>query len=330
MKKITTILILITFIGSPFFTFAQTQNNQGQTNTQTTTNTSQAQAYRDGSSSTGGSGGASSAAGGLGSCALGSMLSDFVKGQVSGAVSSMTSEEVPTNPVDLTNKETGGSLGVSWDAIGYCLINSIIEYIGTSTVAWINSGFQGNPVFVDDPGQFFSDIADIEAGNFLGEISSGYLCSAIESPVKINLSNNYNSRISPHSQRGQCTFSGISGNLESFIAGDSFSWEDMISYTSNPYNNAFGATIYGQIELDERIANAVGKESQLLAWGRGFLSFTDPETGKISSPGSVIEQQLNDRLGSPQRRLEMADEFDEIVNALVNQLIKIAISEVTQ
>ena len=64
-------------------------------------------------------------------------------------------------------------------------------------------------------------------------------------------------------------------------------------------------------------------------WGRGFLSFKDPETGEITSPGTIIEKQVNQRLGSGERRLEIADEFDEIVNALINQLIKIALSEVT-
>jgi hypothetical protein len=320
MKKITSILILVVLMASPLHVFAQTTTNN--------LNTTQAAGARNGATSTS-SGSADSAAGGLGSCAVGSMLSNVVQSQVSGLISSVTEQtEVPTNPVDITNKETGGVLGVSWDAIGFCLINSIIEYIGTATVQWINSGFQGNPVFVENPEQFFADVADIEAGNFLGEISSGYLCGPIQSPVRINLANSYNNRISPYSQRGQCTFSGISGNLDQFISGQSGNWQDFISY-QRPQNNTYGATVSAQLELDKRIAQAINTESQLLAWGRGFLSFKDPETGEISSPGSVIEQQLNDRLGSGQRRLEIADEFDEIVNALVNSLIKIAISEVT-
>ena len=114
------------------------------------------------------------------------------------------------------------------------------------------------------------------------------------------------------------------------MSGENFSWDDWMSYTQNPYNNPFGATIYGQIELNKRIASSLGIQSTLLDWGGGFFSSKDPKTGEIRTPGSVIEKQLNDRLGSGQRRLEIADEFDEVVNALVNQLIKIAISEVTQ
>ncbi len=71
-------------------------------------------------------------------------------------------------------------------------------------------------------------------------------------------------------------------------------------------------------------------QSTLLGWGRGFLSHTDPATGKITSPGSVIEGQVNQRLFSGESRIQIADEFDEVVNALVNSLIKIAIHEATQ
>ncbi len=48
----------------------------------------------------------------------------------------------------------------------------------------------------------------------------------------------------------------------------------------------------------------------------------DPDAGKIQTPGSVIEKQLNEALGSGQRRLEVADEIDEIVGALFSQLMK--------
>jgi hypothetical protein len=109
-----------------------------------------------------------------------------------------------------------------------------------------------------------------------------------------------------------------------------FNWADWQQYTQDPYNNPYGATLGGQVQLDNRIAQSLGIQSKLLDWGGGFLSSKDPVTGDITSPGSTIEKQVNERLGSGQRRLEMADEFDEIVNALVNQLVKVAIDKMTQ
>lgn len=56
--------------------------------------------------------------------------------------------------------------------------------------------------------------------------------------------------------------------------------------------------------------------------------FTSTEFGQdcqIVTPGSVIEDQLNEALGSGQRRLEAADEINEIVDALFSQLINQAL-----
>jgi len=266
---------------------------------------------------------------GLGSCVGASGVASYVTSLVGSLVGGLT--EVPTADNSLRGKSTGTAITgfVSWDQVGYCLVNSVIESIGAATVQWINSGFEGNPVFVQDPAQFFGDIADAEAGAFLGEISGGFLCEPIRNIVRVNIAQQYNNSISPYASRGQCTFSGISGNLDQFMSGETFSWDDWLSYTQNPNNNPVGATLYGNIELNNRIASKIGVNSKLLEWGRGFLSHTDPETGLITSPGSLIEGQLNQRLFNGESRISMADEFDEVVNALVNQLVKVAINEVT-
>ena len=44
--------------------------------------------------------------------------------------------------------------------------------------------------------------------------------------------------------------------------------------------------------------------------------------GPTKTPGSVIESQLSNVLGSGLRQLELADEFDEMVGALVGQMVK--------
>jgi hypothetical protein len=281
-----------------------------------------------GTTGAGRQGGLSGAATGGASCLTASgasqAIQNYVSTQVGGILDSMT--ETPVSDGKQRAKDTGIALLPSWDSIGYCLVNSVIEYIGTATVQWINSGFNGNPVFVENPEQFFADIADIEAGNFLNELSGGYACSALRSPVRINLANYYNSKISNFNERARCSFTNVSGSLESFMSGETFSWDDWMSYNQSQ-NNPLGATISARIELDNRIASKLNTESTLLDWGRGFLSPRDPNTNKIKSPGSVVEEQINKRLGRTEDRLQMADEFDEIVSALVNQLVKIAVSE---
>lgn len=263
-------------------------------------------------------------------CMAGSGLTNAVKGVITELAGFVTGgNTVPTNNPSQDSKNTGSILtgGVSWDQMGWCIANSLIEEIGRATVNWINTGFEGNPVFVDDPAQFFSDIADVQAGVFLNEITGGLLCTPIQNIVRVNLLQSYNNSLVGFNDQ-QCTFSNNS--LTQFMDGETFSWQDWFNYTQNPYNNPYGATIYGQIALNERIATALNLQKTQLDWGAGFFSKVDPETGKITSPGSVIETQVNETLFSGKRRLEIADEFDEVVNALVNQLIRVAITELTE
>lgn len=274
---------------------------------------------------------AAAGASSFGACLASSALAGFVQSQISSVVSSSLDVfRVPTNSPVIEGKETGSIAtgGLSWDQMGWCLANSLIEAISASTVQWINSGFQGNPAFVEDPAQYFTDIADAEAGAFLDQVSDGLLCSPIKDIVKIRIAQSYNSSISPYEDRAACTFTGVSGNIEQFMSGESFSWDDWISYTQDSNNNPYGATLNAQLEILGRTTAAVDVQSKLLNWGSGFFSKKDKE-GKIISPGNVIENQVNERLFSGQRRIEIADEFNEVLNALVGQLIKMAVSEVT-
>lgn len=50
-----------------------------------------------------------------------------------------------------------------------------------------------------------------------------------------------------------------------------------------------------------------------------------PQSCKTQTPGSVIEEQVNQALGSDMRRLELADDINEIINALMGQLVKQAL-----
>ncbi len=338
-KKILLTSSVLGFIASPLVSFAQNNTQQqppraiivDQNQTYQPATLQDSQAYYQNNNSRGTNWSAGSAAGSISKCIFGSGVSGLIKTYVTslvGSLSTALTAEVPTADNSLRAKDTGVLGVISWDQVGYCAVNGIIESIGAATVAWINGGFQGNPVFVDNPEQFFADIADQQAGAFLNELSNGFLCSPIQSVVRVNLAQNYNNSVAPYGQ--QCSFSGSTENMKQFMSGDSFSWAEWNSYTQTPQNNPFGATIGGQIELDRRIAQSLGIQSNLLDWGGGFLSSRDPQTGKITSPGSVIEKQVNERLGSGQRRLEMADEFDEIVNALVNQLVLVAINKMTE
>jgi len=126
-------------------------------------------------------------------------------------------------------------------------------------------------------------------------------------------------------QRLQCTLSTVVGNIQGFL--DDFNqggwpaWLSLIQEENNPYMRYLAE----EENLARLIEDEKNNKTLELNWGRGFLSKKD-EFGDIVTPGVVIENQLNSVLGSNLRQLELADEFDEIVSALLNQLVTRAIT----
>jgi len=222
------------------------------------------------------------------------------------------------------------------DPIAYAIAKTAIHGITNSIVNWINSGFQGNPAFITDLRGFLLDLADAQTANFIEGTALELLCSPWRTNIKIALS----LPSAGFREDVRCTLSDIVANMDDFINGD-FSqggWAGWIELTTVPQNNPYGAYLMASAELDRRISSTQAEEMKLLDWGNGFLSYKKCEEGqqpttpgggpgapvncKIVTPGSVIESQLANVLGSGVRQLELADEFNEIVSALLNQLIE--------
>lgn len=221
--------------------------------------------------------------------------------------------------------------------------NLAIQSMTRSIVNWINSGFQGSPAFVTDLNQNLRGVQDAVARRFFDALSSQDIAQTpgqdrVLDAVRLA----YYLRTSPESfyTRYPNTLSQVSPDPESYLAGD-FSqggWNAWFETVMNPQNNPFGANDLLNRELDAVVSNATNNRIQELSWNRGFLSWRGEcqQTAgegvdlsgedncvayEIRTPGSVIMEQLNDRLGDNVNRLVSADEFNEIVGALLNQLV---------
>ncbi len=110
-------------------------------------------------------------------------------------------------------------------------------------------------------------------------------------------------------------------------------------------NNPYGAALLANQAITTPVANAQSQQNKELAAGNGFLSFRgncqtsttgkstasstgtslSPSSGcqsqNITTPGSVIGNSLYKSLGSGIDTLVTANQFDEIVNALLGQLM---------
>lgn len=214
------------------------------------------------------------------------------------------------------------------DGIAYSLAKKAVSQMTSNIVEWINSGFEGNPMFITDLGGFLRDIADQVAGDYIALIGDGFLCSPFQLNVRAALTFHIQKSKTPGAAT-QCTFSGVMDNLKNFGTGFN-NWGDWFEITTRPANNQYGAYMLAQAELSASITNAQGKEIELLRWGQGIMSMEkcddNGQNCQIVTPGATIKEQLDQHLGAGLASLIEADEIDEIINALFAQLAEKAVT----
>ena len=254
--------------------------------------------------------------------------------------------DIALNTSELIVKET------ILDAILYSIINVIIEKISDSTVGWINSGFEEGPTFVTDLGGFLTSVGNNTIGEFIEGSELAFLCSPFSLDIKIALTKQFGGEREAH-----CTLTDVFGNANGALEnalndlGNDWSW-NKFNNISQPQNNAYSAYLNGYIDLTLKMAEEKDKEIIKSDWGGGFLSFdscepdiegiicdpdfpehcediTTPGTCTTKTPGTTINESLNKVLGLGNDRLVIADEIDEIVGALLSQLIKSVFNSTT-
>lgn len=249
--------------------------------------------------------------------------------------------------------------GFSWNGIYNLVMKTLLAQITDSIVNWINSGFEGAPSFVTDPQSFLLDVGDEVVGEFINEMTKfGWLCD----PYRLNIQIALSLGIGSFKRQRKCTLTGIIKNFDNFVNGTfkEGGWKGWFYLTTNPNANPGTAFLSVQAELQKRIQQRKDLEVKKLDWGKGFMSWRTCEAysasvssegsqssesggvlgsksqikdssnqshdcakwSDIKTPGTVIESQLEHTLGTSLRQLELADDIDKIVGALVQQLVK--------
>lgn len=260
---------------------------------------------------------------------------DPVTGTVPVADSKLRAKEVEM-------KVFGKTMPFSLDGLLWNIGKTIIDLMSDSVVRWVNSGYKGGPSFVTDPRVFFTDIADSIGGTIINDVGAGAVCSPFKLQIQGSIRNTITGlKTKPgDTLKNRCTFSAALGNIQNFIQGD-FSqggWNSWFTLTQNRQNNPYGAYVETDTELNVRIGNSQDLAKLEMNWSDGFLSprdfpadcqKIDPNNNNrciewkpIKTPGKVIEKSLEGALGTELKQLEIADEVDEIIGAVLGRLIK--------
>jgi hypothetical protein len=214
-----------------------------------------------------------------------------------------------------------------YSCIARTIARAILQKITANVVDWINSGFNGQPGYVQDFKQLFVQAADQAAGQFLQGSDFAFLCSPFQQQVKIAVAQSYAHRTASASSGGtgsggnSCTLTQAVGNVDKFINGD-FSqggWNGLLAFTTTPTNNPYGAYMYEQQALNSAQQQAVQTARDELLYS-GYKPVKN-DRGEIIIPAATVAGITQKSLDTPIDELNMAKNFDEILSLLITQLV---------
>lgn len=280
---------------------------------------------------------------------------------IPGSVNSNPVADPAIVTLSATQQARKGALGtgLGLDAIAWQVGKIAIQSMTKSMVNWINSGFNGSPAFVTDLEGHLLKVSDAVAGSFLNQLlTNPALKSPFQSTVAKDVAALYYLSTSRNGFFTQSAYSlnRVTPNDAAFLAGNFNkggipAW---FSAVSHPQNNPYGARMLAEAVLGAKTGNARQVALTQLGWGQGFLSWcgsdsgsdsssgatdtgsgaiesvvvtpevcigSDGKPGRIQTPGSVIQGQINHTLGLSGDTLVTADEFNEIIGALMSQLV---------
>jgi len=219
------------------------------------------------------------------------------------------------------------------DMIAFALINMILQQMSQSIITWINSGFQGDPSFIQDLDGFLTGIADRVAGDYIWGSDLNFLCSPFQLDIRLALDIQYR-QTRNFAIQNQCTLSGVVGNMQNFMNGNFLAggWNGWFTMTQSASNNPYGAMLMASEQFSARLGNAKGQEAKLLDYGKGLMSVKqcnvveNRNVCRTVTPGTAIESQLNANLDGGRQRIQVADELNEMFAALFSQLVTQAFS----
>lgn len=234
------------------------------------------------------------------------------------------------------------------DALAWSMGKMTIQSLTRSMVNWINSGFQGSPAFVSDLRENLLYLGDAVANDFLNQLDSevqsltGFtLRTPFQDQINQKLRQEYYRTTSSWGVNQYYNLYKNSTDPKAFVREGKFTrggFNAWFATTQNPANNPFGAYQLASNQLWSQIDAAAQARKAELNWGRGFLPWRgncNNQAGNNTNltraegclfapnktPGALVENALGINMSSPLRQLELADSINEIVAALMGQMV---------
>jgi hypothetical protein len=217
------------------------------------------------------------------------------------------------------------------DPIVWYLKELMITRLTEAILGSINDGFLGGPMFETNPIRFFRNVADASFNTFLFDTNVlAQLPDAFRDRVAESIYLDYYTPSytaagmgSESSTLDDATYALLAqGNIME-TEGGILTLLEMSEDRNNPAGIYFGLSS----ETGTRMSRVLSQESSLLNHGDGWHSNrcdagdADAPNWYVCTPGTWIAQQMDDWSNSSLKQLQVADEFSEIMQALLSALV---------
>lgn len=152
-----------------------------------------------------------------------------------------------------------------------------LQEITKSTINWINSGFHGNPLYIENSSSFFEDIAKSEVKNLVDMFGYDNMKYPFGKSFALNTINTYKSQLENNAAHSYSNMIKDPVQLRNYqnnfnVGG----WDAFLVNTQYPQNNYLGFQMVATEELARRVQGttqtAANKVQTTLQQGMGFLS----------------------------------------------------------
>ncbi|HWA32455.1 MAG TPA: hypothetical protein VG694_03330 [Candidatus Paceibacterota bacterium] len=156
------------------------------------------------------------------------------------------------------------------------IARAFLNKMSNSIISWINSGFKGQPGFIQNPGQFFKNIADEQVKGFVNEIAYDPANFPFGKNFALGVIGQVQNQFQQNAQYSLSKLytdqAELQNQINNFSAGG---WNGLLLNTQLPQNNFLGFDFLASDQLANQLAGDNSPAQQVkdqVQQGLGFLS----------------------------------------------------------
>lgn len=262
--------------------------------------------------------------------------------QASGVSSEVSvSDKKTQEKIDSMNRTTQ-----CLDGIAYAVAKNTLAQVTNKTLNWVNTGLNGNPLYVQNVGSYLQNIKNQQVANFLQTIpgTDPIFGNALESVIRQSVTGKVDGYLNVAQNTPQAK--AYNSFINDFTSGG---WDSLL----NPSYNSVGALFNATDQLSYKINSQQTDAQNEIQRNNGFLDMkrcvqysntdatSDPATAirlglstqptctqwVTDTPGSIIANQVATITTSPTRQLEYADRINEVLGGFFDNFVNNLLSK---